>query len=152
MRGTVKNYFPDRGFGFIRSDGGEDVFVHATVLKRCGLASLEAGQTVEFEKARAADGRERAVSVTVVADPAKRRLFEAASCLVRLLAIAAIGVAVSFHAEASASRKAATHARDRQLNVIVSPNIIAEPNVLVGAPPPAAPAKKHAAHQPKAKP
>jgi cold shock CspA family protein len=38
MIGTVKRWFADRGFGFVRpSDGSPDVFVHASAFKSAGL-------------------------------------------------------------------------------------------------------------------
>ena len=49
-KGTVKWFNADRGFGFIKSqDGGDDVFVHITELRRIGLDTLREGQTIEFD-------------------------------------------------------------------------------------------------------
>jgi cold shock protein len=48
--GTVKFYNASRGFGFIQpTDGGNDVFVHATTLERAGMTSLVEGQKVTFD-------------------------------------------------------------------------------------------------------
>jgi CspA family cold shock protein len=48
--GTVKWYNSQKGYGFIApSDGGKDVFVHATALEAAGLRSLNDGQSVSFE-------------------------------------------------------------------------------------------------------
>ncbi|MFE0018390.1 cold-shock protein [Mesorhizobium sp. NPDC059054] len=48
--GTVKWYNPEKGFGFIAPDNGEqDVFVHATTLSRSGLSVLVEGQKVFIE-------------------------------------------------------------------------------------------------------
>ena len=48
--GTVKFYNETKGFGFIEpSDGGKDVFVHATALERNGMSTLSEGQKVSFE-------------------------------------------------------------------------------------------------------
>ncbi len=48
--GTVKWYNAQKGFGFIEpSDGGKDVFVHATALEAAGLRSLNDGQQVSYE-------------------------------------------------------------------------------------------------------
>ena len=45
--GTVKWYNTVKGFGFIGSDrGGKDIFVHATVLNRAGIADFAEGQRV----------------------------------------------------------------------------------------------------------
>ncbi len=48
--GTVKFYNINRGFGFIQpSDGGADVFVHATAVEQAGMSALREGQTVSYE-------------------------------------------------------------------------------------------------------
>lgn len=47
--GTVKFFDHRKGFGFIApTNGGKDVFVHATALERAGLQSLSDGQKVKF--------------------------------------------------------------------------------------------------------
>lgn len=59
IAGTVKWFKPDSGFGFIvAEDGGKDVFIHKSVLRRCGLFSLEADQRVRMSVQMAAKGRE----------------------------------------------------------------------------------------------
>jgi CspA family cold shock protein len=48
--GTIKFYNKTKGFGFIEpSDGGKDVFVHATALERAGISKLSEGQSVSYE-------------------------------------------------------------------------------------------------------
>lgn len=49
MLGTVKWFNPEKGFGFIEREGGEDVFVHFSAIKAEGYKSLEEGQKVEFD-------------------------------------------------------------------------------------------------------
>lgn len=49
MQGTVKWFNPEKGFGFIEREGGEDVFVHFSAIKGEGYKSLEEGQKVEFD-------------------------------------------------------------------------------------------------------
>jgi CspA family cold shock protein len=47
--GHVKWFNPDKGFGFITQDSGEDVFVHFKAIVGDGYKSLDEGQKVEFE-------------------------------------------------------------------------------------------------------
>jgi len=47
--GTVKWFNDAKGFGFITSERGEDVFVHFTAIQGNGFRSLSEGATVEFE-------------------------------------------------------------------------------------------------------
>ena len=49
MRGTVKWFSDEKGFGFISREGGDDVFVHHSGITAEGYRSLSEGQTVEFE-------------------------------------------------------------------------------------------------------
>ncbi|MGH7153077.1 MAG: cold-shock protein [Acetobacteraceae bacterium] len=50
IRGTVKWYNAQKGFGFITPEGGgKDVFVHASALGRSGLVELAPGQTVRLQ-------------------------------------------------------------------------------------------------------
>jgi cold shock protein len=48
--GTVKFYNGQKGFAFIQpSDGGKDLFVHATALEWAGVPALHEGQKVSFD-------------------------------------------------------------------------------------------------------
>ena len=49
MRGTVKWFSDEKGYGFISREGGEDVFVHFSGISGVGFKSLAEGQQVEFE-------------------------------------------------------------------------------------------------------
>ena len=62
--GTVKWYDSEKGFGFITSDEGDDVFVHVSTLPS-GVAALKPGTKVEFG---VVDGRrgKQALSLTVL--------------------------------------------------------------------------------------
>ena len=48
-RGTVKWFNNQKGYGFISTESGKDVFVHHTAIQGSGYKSLEEGQTGEFE-------------------------------------------------------------------------------------------------------
>ncbi len=47
-KGTVKWFNDAKGFGFIRREAGEDVFVHFRAIRGQGHRSLRDGQQVEF--------------------------------------------------------------------------------------------------------
>ena len=58
MRGTVKFFNAEKGFGFISRDGGDDVFVHLSNIVAEGYKSLSEGQAVEFDVAPGRKGEE----------------------------------------------------------------------------------------------
>lgn len=62
MQGTIKRIIRDRGFGFIRTADGQEIFFHRTSLQNLDFESLKEGQTVDFEMERGDKGP-RAVSV-----------------------------------------------------------------------------------------
>jgi CspA family cold shock protein len=48
--GIVKWFNSSKGFGFIApDDGGDDLFVHHSEIKTDGYASLDEGQSVQYE-------------------------------------------------------------------------------------------------------
>ena len=49
MKGTITRVVRDRGFGFIRSTDGQEVFFHRNGLQQMDFDSLQEGSTVEFE-------------------------------------------------------------------------------------------------------
>ncbi len=48
-RGEVKWFNESKGFGFIREEGGEEIFVHFSALQGEGFRSLTGGDRVEFD-------------------------------------------------------------------------------------------------------
>ena len=47
--GNVKWFNDAKGFGFITSENGDDVFVHFSAIQGGGLRSLSEGASVEFD-------------------------------------------------------------------------------------------------------
>lgn len=60
MRGRVKWFNAQKGYGFLEREGGGDVFVHYTAIQAEGFRSLEEGQEVEFEIVEGRKGPEAA--------------------------------------------------------------------------------------------
>lgn len=48
-KGTVKWFSNQKGYGFITTEDGKDVFVHHTSILGDGYKTLKEGQSVEFE-------------------------------------------------------------------------------------------------------
>ncbi len=63
MKGIVRRFNNQRGFGFISDSEGNDVFVHYTGINGEGFKSLEEGQEVEFDIVQGEKGPQ-AVNVT----------------------------------------------------------------------------------------
>lgn len=49
MKGTVKWFNAEKGYGFIQVEQGNDVFVHYSAITGDGFKTLEEGQQVEFD-------------------------------------------------------------------------------------------------------
>ena len=47
--GTVKWFNANKGFGFITSEDGQDLFAHFSAIQSDGFKSLDEGQKVEFD-------------------------------------------------------------------------------------------------------
>lgn len=65
MKGTVKWFDSAKGYGFITSETGEDVFVHYSGINKEGFKGLEQNQQVEYEIGEGKKGPQ-AVNVTVI--------------------------------------------------------------------------------------
>lgn len=62
-RGKVTWFNADKGYGFIKSQGIGDVFVHWSAIEMDGYKMLKDGEEVTFDVERGDDGRPKAVHV-----------------------------------------------------------------------------------------
>ncbi|MEK7442363.1 MAG: cold-shock protein [Chloroflexota bacterium] len=60
ITGTVKWFNATKGYGFIAQEGGEDVFVHFSVVQMEGYRKLKEGQVVEFSVEKGPKGLQAA--------------------------------------------------------------------------------------------
>jgi CspA family cold shock protein len=67
LTGRVKWFDNKLGYGFIKQDSGEEIFVHYSKIRGDGYRSLKEGQKVEFEVIKSPEGRMQAGEVEVVA-------------------------------------------------------------------------------------
>ena len=56
VRGRVKWFNNEKGYGFIEGEDGEDIFVHYSAILSEGYKTLVEGQYVEFEMVRTDKG------------------------------------------------------------------------------------------------
>ncbi|MFC2006770.1 cold-shock protein [Chloroflexota bacterium] len=72
-KGTIARLM-DRGFGFIKTGEGGDLFFHRNELEGVEFNNLREGQEVEFEKGQGRDGRPAAVKVRIAEAKVKEEL------------------------------------------------------------------------------
>lgn len=62
-KGTVKWFSNEKGYGFISSETGEDLFVHYSAIQGDGYKTLEDGAKVEFDVVPGKNGKMQADNV-----------------------------------------------------------------------------------------
>ena len=65
MNGTVKWFNSEKGFGFITTEEGNDVFAHFSQINKDGFKTLEEGEKVSFDIVDGAKGPQ-AANITVI--------------------------------------------------------------------------------------
>ncbi|MDD2553759.1 MAG: cold shock domain-containing protein [Desulfotomaculaceae bacterium] len=60
MQGKVKWFNAGKGFGFIETEEGNDVFVHFSSIQSEGFKTLDEGESVEFDVVQGARGPQAA--------------------------------------------------------------------------------------------
>ncbi len=63
--GTVKWFNEQKGYGFIKQENGQDIFVHYSAIQGAGFKTLKEGDQVTFEVEKGKKGP-AAVNVVVV--------------------------------------------------------------------------------------
>lgn len=56
MKGKVKWFNSEKGFGFIVNEDKQDIFVHYSQIMKNGYKTLEEGQDVEFDLIKSSKG------------------------------------------------------------------------------------------------
>ncbi len=62
-KGIVKWFDPERGYGFIATDEGKDVFVHQSAIQSGDYVILDEGDRVEFDIVEGEKGKPKAINV-----------------------------------------------------------------------------------------
>ena len=65
--GAIRRLITDRGFGFIKSDDGQDLFFHRSELQAAAFDALREGQRVEFEIGQSPKGL-KAIKVKLIGE------------------------------------------------------------------------------------
>jgi len=65
LRGTVKWFDDTKGYGFIETEEGRDVFVHHSAIQDSGFRSLSEGQRVQFDISSGPKG-DQAMNVQII--------------------------------------------------------------------------------------
>ena len=60
MQGRVKWFNAEKGYGFITTDEGKDVFVHYSAIQTEGFKTLDDGEAVSFEVVQSDRGEQAA--------------------------------------------------------------------------------------------
>lgn len=63
MKGSVKWFNEKKGFGFVTTEDGKDIFVHYSAISGSGFKTLHEGDRVEFDTIDSGKGLQ-AVNVT----------------------------------------------------------------------------------------
>jgi CspA family cold shock protein len=65
VRGTVKWFNGDKGYGFITQENGPDLFVHYSEIRGSGFRTLNEGDKVEFEITEGKKGKQASGVVVI---------------------------------------------------------------------------------------
>ncbi|MCU0515175.1 MAG: cold-shock protein [Anaerolineae bacterium] len=69
IRGEVKWFDAEKGYGFIKQPAGSDIFVHYTAIQSDGYKTLDAGDVVEYELVDGRKGQQASSVVIITKSP-----------------------------------------------------------------------------------
>lgn len=58
MNGVVKWFNAEKGYGFITTEDGQDIFAHFSQIQKEGFKTLEEGQSVTFDVVDSGKGQQ----------------------------------------------------------------------------------------------
>ncbi|MCD8316043.1 MAG: cold-shock protein [Eggerthellaceae bacterium] len=65
-QGIVKWFNPEKGYGFISQQNGEDLFVHFSAIQMKGYRTLDTGTEVSYEVVTGKNGKPQASNVMTI--------------------------------------------------------------------------------------
>ncbi len=68
-QGKVKWFNPEKGYGFIEREGGDDLFVHFSEIQMEGFKTLYENQIVDFDITDGQNGKQQASNVRIQGVP-----------------------------------------------------------------------------------
>lgn len=72
MEGKVKWFSTKKGYGFIETEEGKDIFVHYSAIQGDGYKNLNKGDRVRFDTVEAPKGTQASGVVVIEAAPKER--------------------------------------------------------------------------------
>ncbi|NOT13944.1 MAG: cold shock domain-containing protein [Methylococcaceae bacterium] len=94
IKGVLKTWKADRGFGFIKpDDGGQDIFIHISSLKKVSRRPVR-GDVIYYEIAKDNHGKLKAVNATIEGAGLSNKKFGKFSKINKWLIATVIGLLV----------------------------------------------------------
>lgn len=66
MKGTIAWFSETKGYGFILSDGGGEIFFHESEIQEESQKLLADGRRIEFEIDKDRKGRDKAINLRII--------------------------------------------------------------------------------------
>jgi cold shock CspA family protein len=96
IKGVLKTWKADRGFGFIKpDDGGQDIFIHISSLKKVDRRPVR-GDVIYYQIAKDNQGKFKAVNATIEGAGLSENRFGKFSKLNKWLIVAVVGLLMAW--------------------------------------------------------